>query len=1283
MAIAPERRNDMTEIFDQVKSLADTKIDAFEISNENGKDAAARATAQPTEIIAPHFDDSAFNAQLDNAYRSHIEANLPKPEVIDPTMRETLKAAFQSGNMIGSALSSQTLTEQFFTTKDSPEQTDDQILDFVAARDLTPYLPRFQGVTNLAQLTARANDIEREIQNQNILAGAGLSGTVAQLAAGIIDLSSLIPVGEALRIGRAGAGLLTRVGEGAAAGAGYTALSEAGLQASQQTRTGDESVMNIASGAILGGAVGGLVHVMVGADVAAKVDASMDAYRKDASLNFPEARANVDALDAGIAKANGVEPVEGDVSAAAVEAVSPSPSSVGAAAVDWEQLKAEARAHGELADAKVSAGLFDKVPSITTVPTEWMGKFLGGKTLLGQPRQAFRTSPLDNVRQFGRMFYASPEISEANVKGLADTRRATVEDLYDKDRTMLGRFKAAVSNIFAAAEKGRFKSKEDLAQKAYYAVLDEGIDHVSNDPAIEAVAREFRKYSDYQLALHVKNGKLPEDLDTVGADGYVRRVYNVTALRNEQARALSMLEKWATRKVTADVEEELAHTQYTERLKAHDDSVASYEKRVEFWQKHPGRLKYWENRRDIALAQDKADFETANANWRNRVSEWGSDPANDGKDHPFSLQKPKVSQYEMNSKSFDQEFGPRPRKGDKPLVTEGNPKPAVPKGKYGVPMLREHIPAYSKALAQDVYDTLAGVKSTIPNTATSRVRVKTGYLRSRVVDIPDSALANEFFLSTDLLDHAELMHKTSGRQAAFGSVFKTVDGYGNEIGDYTGNSILVDIEKEAKAKIDAAAGDEKTRLIDERDKHMAGVRNEVDQFVGNFDPGKGFGLLGPKAAHTLASLAYAVRLGGVTVSSLTDAPKIAIAHGLGDTFRYGVMPMFKDFRNAVRKGGVMREQGMRMGTVAEAVHATRLRDAFELNNPHQTGDPWLDFVDKTTRTATLLSGINYWTDFMKILVHNVTSSRILRLAEIGHERLSEKNVAWLANIGIEESDLRKIGEEYRRQDTRHVAGVLFADIDRWTDQDLAARFETAMRRENRNTIVSPGFGDRPQFAYDATGKLFLQFQSFMLIDQTRFVARQVQLANVGGDAAEKMRQRVALGAGLSSLVLGAVFVDSLKRALRDSDADWNAFVDRWEKNSGGSLYDALDRSGIAGSLFTASNTFSKLPFGQQFSLRSGMQWLAGDATRSDPRKVQDIGLGGVLLGPGAGLVEDAVHSGRTLSKVVSGGEISRGDLQRFQHVLPFNSAPGIQQALSAVKELSATALGVPPEQTPH
>lgn len=151
------------QTFDQASSLDNVDTNAFALSNELSKEAAAQSTAVPQEIYAPNFKADAFNAQLDNAYRSHIENNLPKPEVVQPELRDTLKAAFQSGNVIGSALASQSLAETIFPTKDSPEQTDDQIIAFVASRGLSPYLQRFRGSTNLAQIRAVADDIDRTL----------------------------------------------------------------------------------------------------------------------------------------------------------------------------------------------------------------------------------------------------------------------------------------------------------------------------------------------------------------------------------------------------------------------------------------------------------------------------------------------------------------------------------------------------------------------------------------------------------------------------------------------------------------------------------------------------------------------------------------------------------------------------------------------------------------------------------------------------------------------------------------------------------------------------------------------------------------------------------------------------------------------------------------------------------------------------------------------------------------------------------------------------------------
>lgn len=100
---------------DQVFALDKTDFDAFALSNALSKETTPSLNGERPDIYAPSFKADAFNAQLDNAYRTHIQANLPKPEVEQPELSDTLKAAFQSGNIIGSALSSKTPAEQFYT----------------------------------------------------------------------------------------------------------------------------------------------------------------------------------------------------------------------------------------------------------------------------------------------------------------------------------------------------------------------------------------------------------------------------------------------------------------------------------------------------------------------------------------------------------------------------------------------------------------------------------------------------------------------------------------------------------------------------------------------------------------------------------------------------------------------------------------------------------------------------------------------------------------------------------------------------------------------------------------------------------------------------------------------------------------------------------------------------------------------------------------------------------------------------------------------------------------
>lgn len=1223
----------MTEILDQAAALADTKIHAFEISNAIAKDRAERATTPPADIYAPRFDDEAFKAQMDNAMLSHYEHSLPPQEPDNPSTAEIFGAAFRSGNTIGSALSNQTMRSFFSGPQAAVPITDDDIIARVQKEGLYPYIQSFRGVTTEQEYDNKLADVTRQLKDQRIMEASGVTGAFASLAAGVLDIPTLIPVGRIAQLGKAAISTGEAALRVAGAGAIDNAVSEIGLHATQDIRTKEESATNIAAGMVLSGILGGSLHAMVGHELSSKIETNFDTYREAAAKGFPR------------------------------------DASVGAA-MSEEAMAANAQASKGAFNTVPAMGL-DKVNSIFTAPTEYLAEKVGNTTLLGRPRDVFRTSKISAVREFGRRFYADPTITAANADGFPNLPTMTVEDLIGEDRAQLGTFLNEVDRIYRRAPKGKFSSVNDLAEQAYNVVLTEGIDKIRGDHDLEAVARAFNKYGDFQHERHVANGRLPEDTPVMGSEGgYVRRVYNQAALRHDKDRALEMLASWALKKVHADNARIEDETEYGLKLDAYNQAKTSYPERVQqHTQSYEKALAAWTETRDNLAFSDKQAFERDTAAWRDNVAEFLSDPKNDGQKHPYGPKPVK--------KNYTSELPPKPVKGDKQTITDGHPKPARPKGL----IKPENIEEEAFTLARNVFNTLAGLDSNFATVSTSRVGVKTGYLKGRVVDIPDDALAEAFFLKTNLLEHAELMHRTSGRQAAFGSVFKTVNEYGEVVGDYDGSSVLRQIEEEHRPLVYASIGKGTDEAVRDRDRLLRGVKNEIDIALGNFATGGT--LIKPELAHMAAGISYLVRLGGVTLSSAMDPVKVAIAHGLGDTFKYGVMPMLQNYRQTIGRNGALRQQGIRTGNVMEILHNVRMTEAFELHNPHLSGNRFSSFIQKGTRLATTLSMIAHWTDIQKQVAHNITSSRLLKYATIGHDRLTAKNKAWIANLGLSEADMAKVASEYERQDIKHVAGVLYADLDKWEDQDLAAKFAAAFRREGRNNVTVPGLGDKPQFMSTPEGSLLAQFKSFMLADQLRFFARQAQLSGIADSGSEAFRQRIAFGAGLASLVLGSVFVDALKRAASDNDASWDEFTKRWSDNPGGAFYDAMDRASILGALFDTSNAVGKAT-GGVVSIRSAFGAVAGDKTRADASRLRNVNPLGAWAGPAAGLAADVYETGVALPlRLAAGGNLTYQDLRRAQGLMPFHAVPVVQQGLNWMRDEFAELHGVrtpPPRQ---
>lgn len=120
------------------------------------------------------------------------------------------------------------------------------------------YFSSFSDSQSAAQTATIKRRIDEENDNRRTLAAAGIGGFAASVAAGILDPTILIPVGGELKLGAQGTYNLTRSAlRGSAAALAGTAIQEGALQATQETRSMEETAWALGGSVVLGGLLGG------------------------------------------------------------------------------------------------------------------------------------------------------------------------------------------------------------------------------------------------------------------------------------------------------------------------------------------------------------------------------------------------------------------------------------------------------------------------------------------------------------------------------------------------------------------------------------------------------------------------------------------------------------------------------------------------------------------------------------------------------------------------------------------------------------------------------------------------------------------------------------------------------------------------------------------------------------------------------------------------------------------------------------------------------------------
>jgi hypothetical protein len=423
-----------------------------------------------------YFDYTKIPARPDTAGYDTPETLAKAQEITD---RSVVAAAFRQDNIVGSIMSRKDL---------GVDNEDDGAFDpvaYIKEHNLAGYEDSFMGVLNLRRADAVKSQIEMEQRDRETLQAAGAAGTFAQIAAGVFDAPALIPGSVVVR-GAKGAWSVGRsvLMAGASAAATQT-VTEGFLHASQQTRSSEESLVNIGTAAIMGSLLGGGVAAVLG---------------KNERITTAKALENIANIQSG-AKPNEFVPAQ--VLEQRAPVAGGADTADGAFFVDPVQ---KARTREELAVEGLAA-------SKVTEATAWLNPVL-------RATQRYTAS----ARQIGNNLYENTIYRAMHSAG--ETTGVSVEAA---TRTRVTALQAEAGAAAETAYKemrtqGVRMSRDDFYEEVGRAMRN---NDVSDNQFVSRAAQSYRKLFDDFTKDALKLGLLEEgDLDVKTATSYFSRVYN-------------------------------------------------------------------------------------------------------------------------------------------------------------------------------------------------------------------------------------------------------------------------------------------------------------------------------------------------------------------------------------------------------------------------------------------------------------------------------------------------------------------------------------------------------------------------------------------------------------------------------------------------------------------------------------------------------------------------------------------------------------------------------------
>lgn len=279
------------------------------------------------------------------------------------------------------------------------------------------------------------------------------------------------------------------------------------------------------------------------------------------------------------------------------------------------------------------------------------------------------------------------------------------------------------------------------------------------------------------------------------------------------------------------------------------------------------------------------------------------------------------------------------------------------------------------------------------------------------------------------------------------------------------------------------------------------------------------------AGKILRTANFVTKLGGMTVSSVTDLAYIMLKLGMvrGGKAVAQAWGGWGKLDNHARSMGTkefreFRNDAHTLGIVAELEVNSRLEAGLMMDDAQDIGRK-LDRGTQRANTAfSHLAGMTQWNDWVKSISHMAYTQKILSLSA----NTDAKSIQTLAELGMTPEMSKKILALTEKHGIKE-SGINAPNMREWhlsgPDGVAAQQYMAAtLTRLVDLTVVTPGAGDIPMILRTPMGRIFGQFQSFPISILSRVAIPTAQrMGQKEAGAFTGMMLTFAVGAGVYAL----------------------------------------------------------------------------------------------------------------------------------------------------------------------